>query len=242
MIQSVVRALDLVDAVSAFPQGAGLSELAVSVNIKAQTANTLLKTLVARKYLCFNEGTRKYSLGLELLNIANRIDSRQVIERAVHLIRPHLVAASADVAGQLLVVMYFRSQFIVVGRTEGDSAIKQNDHYFVEHPHHLATGTVLLAHRAQDFIEAYLKEHPEARKHRLILSKARRDGYYARKDKGGQVAIAVPVPNAANEVCFSIGTFFSPRNLGKNAERRILKGLQRAANTIAAALADKLPV
>ncbi len=54
MIQSVNRAIDLLQAVAGRSQGAGVSELARACDLKVQTAQTLLKTLAFRNLLAFD--------------------------------------------------------------------------------------------------------------------------------------------------------------------------------------------
>ncbi len=233
MIQSVERALDLVEAVSSLPGGAGLSELAQRVNLKVQTANTLLKTLVAKKYLLFDEGARKYSLGFELLRMAGRIEGRHVMERTARLIGPQLDTFYKELGEQLLVTMYFRDQFFVVGRKEADVELRPSEYYFVERPHHLATGTVILAHRPPAFIEAYFQAHPDAKKLRPVLKAIRADGVYNRKDKNGHIALAVPVVSADQDIHLSVGCFFSPLNKGRGVEKRVLGVLRKTAEAIA---------
>ncbi|MDG1429962.1 MAG: IclR family transcriptional regulator, partial [Paracoccaceae bacterium] len=74
-IQSVIRALDIIEAITAEREGLVLSELADRVGLNSSTCHHLISTLVSRGYLLNLGRSRGYVLGPkihELVNLADR--------------------------------------------------------------------------------------------------------------------------------------------------------------------------
>lgn len=74
-IQSVIRALDIIEAITAEREGLVLSELADQVGLNSSTCHHLVSTLVSRGYLLHHGRSRGYALGPkihELVDLADR--------------------------------------------------------------------------------------------------------------------------------------------------------------------------
>lgn len=74
-IQSVIRALDIIEAITAEREGLVLSELADRVGLNSSTCHHLISTLVSRGYLLNLGRSRGYALGPkihELVDLADR--------------------------------------------------------------------------------------------------------------------------------------------------------------------------
>lgn len=71
MIQSLDRALRLVDLISA-TEGIGCSELSKKIGLERTTVFRLLETLLAHKYVGRNPITKKYTLGGKVLDLASK--------------------------------------------------------------------------------------------------------------------------------------------------------------------------
>ena len=69
-VQSVERALDILEFVSRSEDEMGVSEIGAATGLSAGTAHRLLATLGSRGYVQHNKETRRYALGLKSLTMA----------------------------------------------------------------------------------------------------------------------------------------------------------------------------
>ena len=74
-VQSIDRVLDILEALSAAPQGLALSELAAATSLHASTAHRLLASLANRGYVRKDPQSGKYRLTLRLYEISRRVSS-----------------------------------------------------------------------------------------------------------------------------------------------------------------------
>lgn len=96
-VQSVERALVLLDALASSPEGLGVNELARRIGVNASTASRLLATL-ERGRMVERAGGGPYRLGLHLVELADGVLARLDVR---DLARPHLralVAATGETA------------------------------------------------------------------------------------------------------------------------------------------------
>ncbi len=71
MIQSVVRAIDILETVYRQPEGeAGLVDIARALNLDKSTVYNLIKTLKSKEFISQDKAGGKYSLGSRLLELA----------------------------------------------------------------------------------------------------------------------------------------------------------------------------
>ncbi len=70
-VQSVERALDIIEALSESPKGISLSELSDLVNLHASTTHRLLRTLNLRGYVAKDPYSGKYILSTRMFEIGN---------------------------------------------------------------------------------------------------------------------------------------------------------------------------
>jgi len=69
-VQSVERALAILDLLSRSERELGVGEISAATELPGATVHRLLKSLVASGYVRHNHSTRKYGLGLHLLGLA----------------------------------------------------------------------------------------------------------------------------------------------------------------------------
>ena len=81
-LQSVSRALDLLDIFLAHGPEIGLSDLAALLHMNKATAHRLLATLEPRGYVQRSLGTRKYGLGVRLFELGAQFQNQLDIRRA----------------------------------------------------------------------------------------------------------------------------------------------------------------
>jgi DNA-binding IclR family transcriptional regulator len=93
-VQSVGRALDLLEHLGASDGDMSLADLARATGLQPPTAHRLLQTLVQRDWVVRNPSTTHYRLSRKLLSIVGDIEARTARLRA--LARPHLIALRND--------------------------------------------------------------------------------------------------------------------------------------------------
>ncbi len=72
-VKSVEKACLLLDVVSLYPEGIGITELAEQVEMYKSTVHRLLGTLMKRGYIQQNIHTGKYKLGYQILDLGMRL-------------------------------------------------------------------------------------------------------------------------------------------------------------------------
>lgn len=216
MIQSVQRAVALLNAVGMRRDWVGVRDLAREVGLKVTTAQTLLKTLAQCGYLEFDEKNRRYRVGLAVLQLAEYSDPMQRHREFVHPFLESVfqqtgetVVASMMVHGQVTLIDWLQARHrLAVVHFDSDA----------EHAHLLAIGKVLLAYQDEGEQRAYAAGQPLATlgpntpttANALIdeLRHTREQGYGEVIDPSGNgiAAVAVPVWGVGPLPVFSLGS------------------------------------
>ena len=145
-VQSVDRALDLLDQLAASNAGLSAAELSRRTQLPYASTHRLLATLVARHYVDHDPTTRRYSLGPQLALAASRVSS--LIEP---WLRPHL-RNLMEYCGETVNVAKLDDMHVVyVAQVQSTRKLRM----FTEVgnrvlPHATAVGKVLLAQRSQN--------------------------------------------------------------------------------------------
>ena len=87
LIQSLVRGLEMLEAVAAADQGLALTELASRLELKSPTAFNLAKTLVAKGYMEKSKRPLRYRLGPAASGLARLREKRHWLEEGDTVIR-----------------------------------------------------------------------------------------------------------------------------------------------------------
>jgi DNA-binding IclR family transcriptional regulator len=74
-VQSIDRALDILEVLSSVPQGLSLSDLAAATRLHVSTAHRLLASLSHRGYVRKDAGSGKYRLTLRLFEISRSVSA-----------------------------------------------------------------------------------------------------------------------------------------------------------------------
>jgi IclR family acetate operon transcriptional repressor len=103
-VQSVARALDLLERVAASRDEIALTQLARSAGLQPPTAHRLVQTLVEKEWVVQNPRTSRYRLSHKLLSLVGGIEARTARLRAIA--RPHLesIRDASDESTNLVVL------------------------------------------------------------------------------------------------------------------------------------------
>ncbi|MBF8185337.1 IclR family transcriptional regulator [Nonomuraea sp. K274] len=141
-VQSVERALDVLEALAAHGGGAGLSEIAARTGLPYGTIHRLLRTLLARGYVR-QESDRRYALGGGLVRLGG------IAESMVGVWAQPYLTKMVELSGETANLAVLEGDFVVyVAQVPSPRRLRM----FAEVgrrvlPHSTAVGKVLLADR-----------------------------------------------------------------------------------------------
>lgn len=154
-VQSVDRALDLLEALAAAGSPVGVGEVAGLTGLPQGTAHRLLRSLQGRGYVR-HDPTRKYSLGAAALRLGD------AAQRAIaHSARPYL-ARLVEATGETANLSVLEGDDVVyVAQVPSPHSLRM----FAEvgrhvHPHSTASGKVLLAGLPRERRQALVRRLP----------------------------------------------------------------------------------
>ena len=151
-VQSVDRALDVLEALAELEGEAGISELAARTGLPYGTIHRLLRTLLERGYVR-QESDRRYALGGALVRLGG------VAERLVGTWAQPYLARMVELSGETANLAVLEGDFIVyVAQVPSPRRLRM----FAEVgrrvlPHCTAVGKVLLADRTDEEVRAMLR-------------------------------------------------------------------------------------
>lgn len=213
-IQSVDRALDILELYLASPEELSVKEISEAMGLSKSTAHGLIKTLEQRGYLKQNPGNMKYRLGLKLFSLGNvvagqldiRKIARPVIQRLVDNIREtvHLAVLSGD-------------EVVYTEKVEGPGALRMYSQVGKRVlVHCTGVGKVILAYQDEETVERLLsRESLQALTPHTITDKAKLKAHLRKiRDQGyaidneeielGLRCVAAPIHDHQGRVIASI--------------------------------------
>ena len=229
-VQSVERALSILEALGGNGGSMGVTELAQALGLKAPTVHNLLKTLTAHGYAVKEEETPRYRLGHSCATLG------RAYLRAIPLPQiatPFLRRLSREL-GEVLFVTRVRSRKMLAVNF-GRSWVKDG--------YASVCGRILLAFARPERLEAYIKSHPISRtqahdiKKRQdlnnILEKIRREEFVLQwRENNTVVAMSAPIRDFSGEVVASVGLAMPAVRFPKTRRHGIAGAVKRAARQI----------
>ena len=114
MIQSVQRALSILNCAAAAKGWIGVREIARITGLKVTTAQQLLKTLQTENYLDFDESSRRYRIGLAALLLSEGNDMSRMLSELTEPYIAKILSESSETAAALA----FHKNRVVVSELE----------------------------------------------------------------------------------------------------------------------------
>jgi len=246
MVQSVTRALELLEQVATHEDWVGVRELAREVGLKAPTAHNLLRTLASKRFLEFDEQSGRYRVGLAVLLLARRVDR---LPRLAAFARPYLERVFAEVGETTVVCALIAGRVVIVDHRQGNQPVSvAHDDGVIEHPHTLASGKLLLAFCDRPAQRRYAKGEPLGRLGPNVprtvgellddLRKVRSRRYAETVNARGYGigAVAVPVFGPSDEIEVTIACSAPLSRFGRERRRQVLSRLFEVADEMARSL------
>jgi IclR family KDG regulon transcriptional repressor len=223
-INSIIRAIDLLELYSHSDTELGISEMARRLGLYKSMVSRIVSTLESKGILEKNVQTGKYKLGLKLykLGLLARDESE-----LVSISMPHLKALTDQTGETSNLVVMDGSQSMYVAQQEGRHMVRMFTRLGAKVlPHCTAAGKVLLAHMDKEKLRAVIEANglPRFTEKTITtadalmqeLEKIRRSGYSVddREREPGVMCIAAPVKNAAGDVVAALSVSGPADRLG----------------------------
>lgn len=242
-IQSVDRALDILQVLAAHPEGLTLSALAATLGLQPQTAQSLVRTLQARRWVLQDGRGRPYSLGPAMLSFVQQwmggnglaVAAKERVESLSRTVGEYVLLA--ELRGRTVMPLAER-------RAERTLMLGAAGAYGAERLHDMATGKLLLA-----YLEPGRREHlvasleltphgPNSVRDRATLlrqlDEIRRQRVAVCREEAGEhiAALAVPVRDASGDVRAALGISLPLPRFTPAQEKRLVEELRLAAADI----------
>lgn len=214
-VQSIQRALSLLEALEDSRGEVGIAELSKRVRLHVSTAHRILATLVARGYARQSPETGRYALGAKALNLAESYLDQMDLRRVV---RPVLERLSQETGETANLVILDRREALYLDKVESPQSLRIFSRIGRRAPLYCtAVGKVLLAFRPKEEVDALLGRGPferlarhtitSATQVRRELEKVRDQGFALDREEceEGACCIAVPIRNAQGDVEAALG-------------------------------------
>ncbi len=154
-VQSLNRALDILETLALQPEGLTLTELSHRVGLHKSTVHRLLSTLATRNYVEFSGagcrlGLRVADLGSRLLNSMElRTESAPLLRQLSHRLQRVVHLAVID-----------EGEVVYLDKVEPVESIRLYSSIGRRAPFHCTgLGKILAAHRSDDEVVAWVKQH-----------------------------------------------------------------------------------
>jgi IclR family KDG regulon transcriptional repressor len=214
-VQSVVRALTILDALSDSREEIGIAELSRRVGLHVSTVHRFLTTLIAREYARQNLETGRYTLGPKAFHLAESYLRQMDLRRAL---RPSLERLCRETGETANLVILEGGEALYLDKVESPQSLRIFSRIGRRTPLHCtAVGKVLLASRSRGEADMLLGGKPlEALTQSTItsrsqlrreLEKVQEQGYALdiEECEVGASCIAAPVRNAQSETVAVVG-------------------------------------
>lgn len=214
LIQSVDRALQILDVFSIKEKELGVTEIAHRLDLHKSTAFGLLTTLEHWGCIEQNRQTGKYRLGLKLLELGDRV--KEGLDLRV-LGLPFLQELVECYRETVHLVVHDRGEVVYIEKVEGPTAIRMYSQVGKRAPmHSTGVGKVILAYRPPEEVDALIAEKgldaytpntiTDEERLREELIKIRENGYCFDNEEieVGLRCVAAPIMDSQQEVVAAI--------------------------------------
>ncbi len=214
-VQSVDKALRLLQALDRHGDWLGVRDLSRLLGVSPPAVHSLLKTLQAAQFVEANAITRQYRLGRAAVRLGSGADPLAPMRRFA---RPFIETLAANSDETAVVLSWQHDHAVVVDWIQADHALAVTHRIgAIEHPIGLASGRVLLAFQEPAVQQRYARAETYARlgpnsprtpaETLAILARVARDGYAVTENVGasGVAAVGAPVFDANDRLLFAVG-------------------------------------
>ncbi len=242
--QSIAKAFTILEHFSPAKPAWGVRELAQTLGANKSTTYRLLATLEELNVLQQDPISEKYSLGLKLFELGNRVDIQNALVRQTH---PELEKVAAEIAETVHLGILKETGVFMIDKVEGSQGLKLNSRVGETSPAYCTgLGKVLLAHLAPARLTKIIKTIKLTAKteftirHKVKLREAlaqiKSKGYAIDREELelGLICVAVPVFNQQNQLVAALSAAGPANRFREEALQDYVSILQEGARAIQA--------
>lgn len=161
LVQSVERAIDILDCLAEYPKGCGIGELSKNLGLSKSTIHRIITTLKYKKYVTQNKDNDKYQLDIKVLTLSSSVTNSMDL---INIARPyiHKFANKVDEVIHLCIPDESFSNIIYVDKVSSENTnrnITMSSSIGKKAPIYCtASGKLLLSQYSDDKIRQLLKD------------------------------------------------------------------------------------
>ena len=154
MIQSLMRAIDLLEMLKYSDKSFSISELSDRLALPPSTVHRILQTFCARKYVTKDETSHLYRLGPALISLGSSASHNL---RLQDLAKPVLLDLSQSTGEDAFLIVRAGNKGLVLDKVEGANILKVVEKFGTAVDLHCgAIRKALLAYQGEEFIQNYI--------------------------------------------------------------------------------------
>lgn len=226
MVQSVDRSLSILEVLSDYEDGLGITEISEKVNLHKSTVHRLLSTLIQKGYVKQDEDTNKYRLTLKLFELGSKNIGKMDI---VNVVKPYLKELMKITNETVHLVVRDGNEIVYVDKVESENTIRMYSRIGKRNPLYCtAVGKAMLSYMEDEKIEQIWNESKiesltkntitslEQFKEHLRLVRKNRYAVDEQENEIGIRCLGAAVLNYRGEVCGAISISGSILSLTEN--------------------------
>lgn len=238
MIQSLLRAMELLEVLKRANDTCSVAQLAEELELPPSTVHRILKTLCSTMYVVKDEKSHEYRLGPALIPLGTSASKHVHLQSVAYGVLKKIALETGEDTFLIIPVEY---KGIVLERVDGKRTLKLVEEFGDElYLHYGAIRKAILAFQSDEFINDYIKKIIEKGKTSLRitplelrekLKRIREEGIstssgdYAK----GTIGIGAPIRNSSGNVIASVGIVVAKPKIFSEERVENLKNIIRKA-------------
>ncbi|GAK07070.1 IclR family transcriptional regulator [Geomicrobium sp. JCM 19038] len=246
IIQSVDRALGILDLFNEFDSELKITEISKRLNLHKSTVHSLLKTLEKHDYIEQNVENGKYRLGLKLFERGNYVIASRDIRT---MAKDHLYELSKETGQTVHLVIQDGQEGVYIDKVEGAGATVFYSRIGRRIPLHCSgVGKALIAFQADDEIAKTLEGYSYIKRTENTITeqnsfmneieRIRQKGYAedVQENEPGIHCVAIPIRNHNGHVIAAISISMSAMKITEDIIAQFVQLLTNTSNKLSAEL------
>ncbi|SDK05031.1 IclR family transcriptional regulator [Natronincola ferrireducens] len=150
-VQSVERALAILEVLSDYGEGVGITELSTNINLHKSTVHRLLLTLIQKGYVEQNPETSKYKLTLKLFELGNKpLEKLDILTVA----KPYLHQLKEVTHEVVHLVIREGTEIVYIDKVESENKIRMHSRIGTRSPMYCTSvGKAIMAYLPEEEVE-----------------------------------------------------------------------------------------
>lgn len=155
IVQSVDRTLSIMELLSDYDEGLGITEISEKVDLHKSTVHRLLTTLIYKGYVVQDKASNKYKLTLKLFELGNkRIENLNILSAS----KPYTKDLMQDINEVVHLVIRDGVNIVYIDKVEADNTIRMASNIGRQSPmYSTSVGKAMMAYLDEEEVEGIWK-------------------------------------------------------------------------------------